>query len=276
MARTMLNYKANFKILDKDIELSTDSRKACDSIVRQFNFFLTEKNTCTPIKIEILSARGLSGFITRFFMPVMAILRRDDYVMFHGAALVKNGKAKLFLGPTQSGKTTISLFSTLNGYKLLSDDICVVNKKNLTIAPFIKIPVSIHSSVVRFFEEYNIPIYNQARSRLKKSITFNDDEEIGFELRDLQKMGICFADEKYPIEKIYIFRNNNEKSILPLLPPLCYLWHFRKPDEVMEDLKFLYYLLDNYFYNSIPSLKLNTVTQRKHTYNRIRELLELK
>ena len=235
-------------------------------IANQFNFFRIRENRSEPVKIEISDTRKCNAPVIKFVMEIMAILRKDDYVIFHGAALAKNGGAKVFLGPSQSGKTTISLFSAQNGYRLICDDVCVINKKNLTVAPFVRNPLKVHSSAIRFFEECDIHVYSQNAA--------HTDKESRFKLNDLRNMGISFADKEYPIEKIHIFRNN-EASILRNLPTLCYLWNLRSPEEVMEDVKFFHHLLEHYPYKIGPGLNLNTARQRKVSYNQMRDLLGL-
>ncbi len=58
------------------------------------------------------------------------------YFNVHAAALVKNEIGFLFPGSQHCGKTTLTLELIKNGYKLLSDDLAIIDRKTLEVVPF--------------------------------------------------------------------------------------------------------------------------------------------
>lgn len=56
----------------------------------------------------------------------------------HGALLEKNGAAVLVVGPSHAGKSTISCGLWANGWKLLADDMTVIDPENLTAEPVLR------------------------------------------------------------------------------------------------------------------------------------------
>jgi len=71
-----------------------------------------------------------------FHLPLFYLLEKQGYVILHGSAVAKNGKAYLFLGGNQVGKTTIALNLVYNhGFKLLSDDYLLIKKDILFAFP---------------------------------------------------------------------------------------------------------------------------------------------
>lgn len=49
-------------------------------------------------------------------------------VLFHASAVEKDGKALVFMGEGGAGKSTTSFFFSVNGYRKLADDLCIVYK----------------------------------------------------------------------------------------------------------------------------------------------------
>ena len=59
--------------------------------------------------------------------PFGALLIQKGFLVFHGNALVKDGKAVIFLGNSGSGKSTIAYGLMKSGWKLLADDLVVLS-----------------------------------------------------------------------------------------------------------------------------------------------------
>ena len=65
--------------------------------------------------------------------PFGALLIQKDFLVFHGNALVKNGKAIMFLGHSGVGKSTIAYGLMNSGWKLIADDLVVLNKEGYVL-----------------------------------------------------------------------------------------------------------------------------------------------
>ena len=65
--------------------------------------------------------------LERFGFPFGALLIQKGFLVFHGNALVKDGKAVIFLGNSGSGKSTIAYGLMKSGWKLLADDLVVLS-----------------------------------------------------------------------------------------------------------------------------------------------------
>ncbi len=59
-----------------------------------------------------------------------------DYLIFHSAALVKNGCAILLPGESGSGKSTLTLGLMNYGYRYLTDEVSVIHHETLEVVPY--------------------------------------------------------------------------------------------------------------------------------------------
>lgn len=66
----------------------------------------------------------------------MVLHLSPGYFNLHAAALVKGETGFLFPGSQHCGKTTLTLELIKHGYKLLSDDLAIINRKTREVMPF--------------------------------------------------------------------------------------------------------------------------------------------
>jgi len=70
-------------------------------------------------------------------LPLLYILQKEGYILLHGSAVEKYGKAYLFVGGNAMGKTTLALYLVSKfGFKFLSDDFLLI--KNNKILSFVE------------------------------------------------------------------------------------------------------------------------------------------
>lgn len=62
----------------------------------------------------------------------------DRHVVLHAAALERDGRALLVAGPSESGKTTLTLALVREGFRLLSDDFTPLDRETGLVHPFLK------------------------------------------------------------------------------------------------------------------------------------------
>ncbi len=69
---------------------------------------------------------GLGTLLRNIFL--LMLLLQDEAVALHAAAILKDGKVYIFIGPSKSGKTTVSKLS--EDYTVLSDDLVIIKPFN--------------------------------------------------------------------------------------------------------------------------------------------------
>ena len=84
-------------------------------------------NNISGMVMPSVSAYGRLEDIT--FTSLAPALRRQGYYLVHAFAVAKNGRAVLVVGASGSGKTTTGLSLLLNGWKLLANDILLLERR---------------------------------------------------------------------------------------------------------------------------------------------------
>ena len=79
------------------------------------------------VLIQQAMAHGRFEDIT--FTSLAPLLRRAGYFLVHAFAAVKDGRGILIVGPSGSGKTTTGLSLLLNGWKLLANDVLLLQDR---------------------------------------------------------------------------------------------------------------------------------------------------
>ncbi|MDT0627699.1 HprK-related kinase A [Alteromonas sp. W364] len=70
-----------------------------------------------------------------------------DYAIVHSAVLAKDNKAILFPAPPGSGKSTLTAHLSQNGWRLLSDEMALIQPKTNRVRPFVR-PVCLKNSSI--------------------------------------------------------------------------------------------------------------------------------
>ncbi|MFC1491783.1 hypothetical protein ACFLQ0_04265 [Nitrospinota bacterium] len=65
-----------------------------------------------------------------------ALERVRDMLLIHGAAVEREGEAIIFLGKSYSGKSTLTMHLLRSGFRLLSDEVVLVDPETLKLRPF--------------------------------------------------------------------------------------------------------------------------------------------
>lgn len=60
----------------------------------------------------------------------------DQYIFIHGAALSKGKRTLLLPGAAAIGKTTVSFLLLKNGYRIITDDLIMLSRKDFHLYPF--------------------------------------------------------------------------------------------------------------------------------------------
>lgn len=75
------------------------------------------------------------------------------YLIFHAAVLEKNGKAVIFPAPPGSGKSTLCAYLALSGWRLLSDEMAVLDIETGNVLPFVR-PICLKNNSIRLVEDW--------------------------------------------------------------------------------------------------------------------------
>lgn len=60
----------------------------------------------------------------------------NHYYQIHSGGVVKDGRAMIFVGRSGMGKTTLSLALLIKGFKILGDDVNLINPDSMTVVPY--------------------------------------------------------------------------------------------------------------------------------------------
>lgn len=138
---------------------------------------------------------------TMILGPVMAaLLRQRGYAVLHGASIVINDGAVVFLGSCGAGKSTTASLFYAAGYGVGGDDVCAVD---LTEDPVV------HPSYPQ------IKLRKDAAHALHGNVAhlqplYWDD------VRRLEDVWTDFPLRSLPLKKVYILRFGDHTSLLPI------------------------------------------------------------
>jgi len=75
------------------------------------------------------------------------------FVIVHAAVLEKDGKAILFPAPPGSGKSTLTAWLAFNGWRLLSDEMALVQPGTQTVLPFVR-PICLKNNSITLAKKW--------------------------------------------------------------------------------------------------------------------------
>jgi HprK-related kinase A len=76
----------------------------------------------------------------------------QTHLIFHAAVVEKNGRGLIMPGPSGSGKSTLCTSLVAHGWRLLSDELTLIDLSTGKIAPFPK-PISLKNASISFIEQ---------------------------------------------------------------------------------------------------------------------------
>jgi HprK-related kinase A len=99
--------------------------------------------------------------------------RANQYLMVHAAGLEQGGRAVVMPAPPGSGKTTLSAGLASRGWRLLSDELALLEPEGGTIHPVVR-PLSLKNDAVRLIQRYSqaTVLSRQYTDTAKGAITF--------------------------------------------------------------------------------------------------------
>lgn len=74
-------------------------------------------------------------------------------VIIHAAVLEKNGHAVIFPAPPGSGKSTLTAYLAMNGWRLLSDEMALIDPNTLNVIPFVR-PICLKNKSIELAQSW--------------------------------------------------------------------------------------------------------------------------
>lgn len=78
---------------------------------------------------------------------------KHNYLLLHGAILEKDGEAIIFPAPPGSGKSTLCAYLAHSGWRLLSDEMTVINLSTGLAEPFVR-PICLKNDSIDLFHSW--------------------------------------------------------------------------------------------------------------------------
>jgi HprK-related kinase A len=78
---------------------------------------------------------------------------KHNYLLLHGAVLEKDGEAIIFPAPPGSGKSTLCAYLSHSGWRLLSDEMTVINLTTGLVEPFVR-PICLKNDSIDLFNSW--------------------------------------------------------------------------------------------------------------------------
>lgn len=79
--------------------------------------------------------------------------QKHNYLLLHGAVLEKNGEAIIFPAPPGSGKSTLCAYLSHTGWRLLSDEMTVIDLGTGAVMPFVR-PICLKNNSIELFRSW--------------------------------------------------------------------------------------------------------------------------
>jgi len=98
---------------------------------------------------------------------------QQQYLAIHAAVLEKNGRALIMPAPPGSGKSTLCALLMLRGWRLLSDEMCLIDPASGQLQPYVR-PVSLKNASIDVIEQYHpeIKVFHRTPDTEKGTVAY--------------------------------------------------------------------------------------------------------
>lgn len=130
---------------DHIVDFQIDFKKQPFSLRQNYAFRLGNNHFRMTARSQMLSVFewGLNWAVSSF---------QNRYLCIHAAVLEKNGLSLVMPAPPGSGKSTLCALLMLSGWRLLSDEHCLLDPETGEITPFVR-PVSLKNRSISVINE---------------------------------------------------------------------------------------------------------------------------
>lgn len=102
-------------------------------------------------RYDVTDYQTLVYYVGSFFTAAMESVLYDDFLIIHGAALVRGASGIVLPGALRCGKTTLTLNLLNRGFRFATDDIVLIEKESLTVFPYPR-PLNIRHESLAYVE----------------------------------------------------------------------------------------------------------------------------
>ncbi len=122
--------------------IETDNQNLYDTLKTAYGPFICDKTspedeifTMHFLKSDDQAGEGIELQIIENNLYSLTKIK-ENFLALHSAVVEKSGKAYLFLGATQAGKSTLTAYLCNNGLNYYSDDIAIIDQNTLRVYPY--------------------------------------------------------------------------------------------------------------------------------------------
>ncbi|MCC5825854.1 HprK-related kinase A [Alkalimonas sp.] len=159
-------------------EVRTDIPLVADNLKRLYGNRLVDMVSYPDYFVSVQKAEGIRRFYrpqARFFAdqqePFQPLQQQQayamlewgmnwciathemQYVIIHAAVLAKDNKAILFPAPPGSGKSTLTTWLAFHGWRLLSDEMALIQPHSRTVIPFVR-PICLKNNSITLAKQW--------------------------------------------------------------------------------------------------------------------------
>jgi HprK-related kinase A len=139
---------------------------------------------------------------------------KHNYLLIHGAILEKNGEAIIFPAPPGSGKSTLCAYLANTGWRLLSDEMTVINIQTGLAHPFVR-PICLKNNSIDLVKSWfpNVVVSNIARDTAKGDVAHvKPPEQSVRDIRNTTKVRAIVLPHFTPDKQLDVYALNKCES----------------------------------------------------------------
>ncbi|KKO47240.1 serine kinase [Arsukibacterium ikkense] len=111
---------------------------------------------------------------------------QQQYLAIHAAVLEKDGKALIMPAPPGSGKSTLCALLMLRGWRLLSDEMCLIDPTTGLLQPYVR-PVSLKNASIAVIQQHQpgIAVFHRTPDTEKGTVAYLRPTDISWQQANL-------------------------------------------------------------------------------------------
>ncbi|MBV2129508.1 HprK-related kinase A [Arsukibacterium indicum] len=112
---------------------------------------------------------------------------QQQYLAIHAAVLEKDGKALIMPAPPGSGKSTLCALLMLRGWRLLSDEMCLIDPANGQLQPYVR-PVSLKNASIDVIQQHQpaVAVFHRTPDTEKGTVAYLRPTDLSWQHRHIQ------------------------------------------------------------------------------------------
>lgn len=144
---------------------------------------------------------------------------QQQYLAIHAAVLEKDGKALIMPAPPGSGKSTLCALLMLRGWRLLSDEMCLIDPATGHLQPYVR-PVSLKNASIEVIQQYQpgISVLHRTPDTEKGTVAYLRPTDLSWQQLNTQAepAWIVFPSYQAEAEAVAVFAMPKADTLLYL------------------------------------------------------------